>query len=146
MLEKIPLPANATMISVHVVDALLSSVLLSCTIAWFVSSGVETAYPSRAVHLDFMWSSYCCIFIFLCSVLYIIARPFVLFLLSIVLSVLLRFASSGYHFSIINLFLHSIENPDSHLMFISEPGDLIMNMKILNGLRDYVIWRRTQSW
>jgi len=86
-----------------------------------------------------MWSSYCCIFIFLCSVLYIIARPFVLFLLSIVLSVLLRFASSGYHFSIFNLFLHSIDNPNSHLMFISEPGDLIMNMKILNGLRDYVI-------
>jgi hypothetical protein len=25
------------------------------------------------------------------------------------------------------------------LMFISEPGDLIMNMKILNDLRDYVI-------
>ena len=47
------------------------------------------------------WDSCCSILNFLCSVLYIVVCPFVLFLLATVLSVLLRFTDSDYPFVIV---------------------------------------------
>jgi hypothetical protein len=56
------------------------------------------------------------------------------------LSVLLRFPSSGYHLPIFKLVLHSIDNTDSHSMFISEHGDVILNIKMLNGYEGGVVF------
>ena len=48
------------------------------------------------VQIWFQWGSCCSIFSFLCIVLYIIVCPLVNFLLTIVLSVLVRFKASDY--------------------------------------------------
>jgi len=55
-----------------------------------VTYGAGTANPSGAHEftLGFQWGSCCSIFSFLCSVLYIVVCPFVLFVLAIVLSVM----------------------------------------------------------
>ena len=68
--------------------------------------GAGTVYPYRAPEFTpcFEWGSCCSIFSFLCSVLYIIVRHFVVFLLIIVLSVFLQFTASDYPFDIFKLF------------------------------------------
>ena len=53
----------------------------------------------------FQCGSCCSIFSFLCDVLQVVVSPFVRFLLSIILSVLLRFTLSDYPFGIFKLFL-----------------------------------------
>jgi len=65
----------------------------------------ETAHPSRAPEFIpcFYWCSCCSIFSFLCNVLLIADCPFVLILLTIVLSVL-RFMTSDSPFDIFKLF------------------------------------------
>ena len=55
----------------------------------------------------FLCGSCCSFFSFLCSRLLIVVCHFVFFLLSIVLSVLLRFTDSDYPFSFFKLFLSS---------------------------------------
>ena len=47
---------------------------------------------------------------FICNVLEVVVCPFVLFLLAIVLSVLLRFSDSDYPFIIFELFLLALHN------------------------------------
>jgi len=58
--------------------------------------------PEHLSSLPFLWGSCCSIFSFLCSVLWTIAWPFVLFILDIVLFVL-RFTVSDYLFGILDL-------------------------------------------
>ena len=68
-----------------------------------VTSGAGTNNTSGA--LDFKWCSFCSVFSFPCSVLYIIVCsfvPLVLFLLSIVMSIL-RFTNSDYTFDVFKL-------------------------------------------
>ena len=58
---------------------------------------VKQELPTLPEHLGSLgckWGSCYSIFSFLCNVLYIVACPFVLFLLAIVLSVLLRITAS----------------------------------------------------
>ena len=71
------------------------------------TSGAGTAYPSGVPEFTprFQWVSCYSIFSFMCNVLQIVVCPVVLFLLTIVLSVLLRFTDSDYPFGIFKLFL-----------------------------------------
>ena len=71
---------------------------------WYLlnTSGAGTTYPSGAP--EFSWGSRYSIFSFMCIVLKIVVCPFVLLLLTIVLSVLLRFTDSEYPFGIFKLF------------------------------------------
>ena len=65
-------------------------------------SGAGAIFPSGAPDFTpgFQWGSCYSIFSFMCNVLQIVVCPFVLFLLAIVLSVLLRFTDSDYPFGI----------------------------------------------
>ena len=56
----------------------------------------------------FISEDYYSIFSFMCNVLQIVVRPFVLFLFAIVLSDLLRFTDSAHPFGIFKLFLSPI--------------------------------------
>ena len=70
-----------------------------------VTSGAGPAYPSGAPEFAtvFSWGSCCSIFSFICM---FCRSLFVLFLLAIVLSVLLRYTDSDYSFGIFKLFLN----------------------------------------
>jgi len=72
--------------------------------------GARPGYSSGAHEftLDFSEVLVCSIFRFLCSALYIIVCPFVIFILVVVLSVL-RFTTFYYHFDIFKLFLYLIQ-------------------------------------
>ena len=72
-----------------------------------VTNGAGTAYPSGAPGFTpgFQWGSCDSIFSFICMFCRIVVCPFVLFLLTIVLSVLFRYMNSDYPFSIFKLFL-----------------------------------------
>ena len=72
-------------------------------------SGIGTAYPSGtpAFSPGFQWSSFCSIFCFMCSALYIFVCPFVFCLLFIVLYVL-RFTASGYSLGIVKHFVFAL--------------------------------------
>jgi hypothetical protein len=63
-------------------------------------------------------------------------RPFVLFLLAIVLFVLLRYADSNYHFGIFKLFFNNFRNSYKHLKkkyFIkSTCSNVVLNLKLMN--------------
>ena len=71
------------------------------------TSGARTAYPSGAPEFipGFQWGSCYSIFRFMCMFLQIVVCPFVLFLLAILFSVLLRYTDSDYPFVIFKLFL-----------------------------------------
>jgi hypothetical protein len=73
-----------------------------------VTGGAGSAYPSAAYVFtcSFCVGSCCSIFNVLCNVLFIVVCSFVLFLLTIVLSVL-WFTASVYHFGVFRLFLSS---------------------------------------
>jgi hypothetical protein len=77
------------------------------------TSGAGTAYYSwkHDFTLGVLWGSCYSIFSFLCSVLYIIVCPFVLFLLDIALSVRL-FTNSDYPFGTFKLFFSSCSTSD----------------------------------
>ena len=68
----------------------------------------ELLYPSRAPEFTPVFSGIRVIrSLVLCNAVYIVVCPFVFFLLSIVLSVLLRFTYSDYTFGIFKLFLNT---------------------------------------
>ena len=65
-----------------------------------VTSGAGTAYPSGAPEFTPIFSGVCVTrSLYFMYVLYIIVCPFVIFLLAIVLSVLLRYKDSDYPFT-----------------------------------------------
>ena len=74
------------------------------------TDGAGTSCPTGAP--EFTTCFKCCsIFSFLCSDLQVLVCPFVLFLLAILLSVLLRFMDYDYHFGILKLFfIHRTQN------------------------------------
>ena len=84
-----------------------------------VTSGAGTAYPSGAPEFTpgFKWGSCYAIFSFLCM---FCSSLFVLFLLTIVLSVLLRYTDSDCPCCIFKLFLYpfKIDNLYSHFLRI----------------------------
>ena len=69
---------------------------------------VEQELPTLPEHLSsprFQWGSCYSIISFMCNILQIVVCSFVLFILNIALSVLLRFTNSDYPFSILDLCL-----------------------------------------
>ena len=78
---------------VHILSSLCRT---SCYICWCFT------FWNTQVNSRILWDSCCLIFSFLCSVLYFIVCPFVVFLVVIVLSVL-RFTASDYPFGIFKL-------------------------------------------
>ena len=79
---------------VHILSSLCRT---SCYICWCFT------FWNTQVNSQILWGSCCLIFSFLCSVLYFIVCPFVVFLVAIVLSVL-RFMASDYPFGIFKFF------------------------------------------
>ena len=65
--------------------------------------------------------------------LQIVVCPFVLFLLAIVLSVLLRYTDSDYPFGIFKLFLHSFTSPTSRALLHGTPYLIFHERLMLEG-------------
>jgi len=81
------------------------------------TSRAGTAYPSGESEFipGFYWVSFFLIFSFLCNVLWIIVFPFLLFLLTIIMSVL-QLMASKYPFWYLQTFLKQIRSRHGHVV------------------------------